>query len=97
MTVVNAKVSASILSRATQIFERMGIDQSIAINMFYRQVVAERGISFYSPERKAQGELIWEIIQQSNTPIIMLDVDEHGRIIIDKEKDPDLYDWAVNG
>ena len=30
-------------------------------------------------------------------PIEMLEADEQGNIIIDKEKHPDLYDWAVNG
>lgn len=26
-----------------------------------------------------------------------LDVDENGNILIDKDKHPELYDWAVNG
>jgi len=30
-------------------------------------------------------------------PIEALEADEQGNIIIDKEKHPDLHDWAVNG
>jgi len=32
-----------------------------------------------------------------NIPIIELDVDENGNIIVDKDLHPELYDWVVNG
>jgi hypothetical protein len=32
-----------------------------------------------------------------NIPTINLPADENGHAFIDKEKYPDLYDWAVNG
>ena len=31
---------------ATMLLERMGIDQTTAIDMFYRQIIAERGLPF---------------------------------------------------
>ena len=36
-------------------------------------------------------------IEAKNIPVIDLDVDENGNIFVDPDKDPDLYDWAVNG
>ena len=42
-------------------------------------------------------EQITAAIAKSNIPRIRLEADENGNAIIDKEKHPDLYDWAVNG
>lgn len=36
-------------------------------------------------------------IEARNIPAVELESDGHGNIIIDKEKHPELYDWAVNG
>ena len=38
-----------------------------------------------------------DLIEKKNIPVKTLDVNEKGHIVIDKDKDPDLYDWAVNG
>ncbi|GHU51268.1 hypothetical protein AGMMS49975_04140 [Clostridia bacterium] len=52
-------------------------------------------------ERPEEGltldEKIIRAIALCNIPVRELDVDENGHIIVDKDKDPDLYDWAVNG
>ena len=42
-------------------------------------------------------EQIMEIIERKNIPNITLEADENGNAYIDKEKYPELYDWAVNG
>ncbi|GHU51277.1 hypothetical protein AGMMS49975_04180 [Clostridia bacterium] len=42
-------------------------------------------------------EKIIRQIKWLKLPVRKLDVDENGHIIVDKDKDPDLYDWAVNG
>ena len=42
----------------------------------------------------SQQELIEAALLRKGTPIVTLEADEHGNIIIDKEKHPDLYDWA---
>ena len=43
------------------------------------------------------GEQILDIIKQKNIPHKTFDVNAEGHIIVDKDKDPELYDWAVNG
>ena len=46
-------------------------------------------------EFNANEKQMLELIK--NIPTRTLEVNEQGHIIVDKEKDPDLYDWAVNG
>jgi len=43
------------------------------------------------------GEQLLDAIKRKGIPTVKLDADENGYIIIDKEKHPDLYDWAKNG
>jgi len=43
------------------------------------------------------GEQLLEIIRRKNIPNITLPADENGNAYIDKDKYPDLYDWAANG
>jgi len=38
-----------------------------------------------------------DLIKQKGIPNITLPADKNGHAYIDKEKHPDLYDWAVNG
>ena len=44
-------------------------------------------------------EQLTELIKAKvkNKPSIKVDVDENGHILVDKDKDPALYDLAVNG
>ena len=43
------------------------------------------------------GEQILEIIKRKNIPHKTVEVNAEGHIVVDKDKDPELYDWAVNG
>ena len=43
---VVARVEPEIKERAEEILERLGIPVSTAINMFYRQVIQQRGLPF---------------------------------------------------
>ena len=40
---------------------------------------------------------ISEIIKRKNIPRKPVEVNAEGHIVVDKDKDPELYDWAVNG
>jgi len=40
-------------------------------------------------------EQLLELIK--HIPREAMEVNEKGHIIVDKDKDPELYDWAVNG
>jgi hypothetical protein len=42
-------------------------------------------------------EQILMAIKAKNIPEVTLECDENGNVIIDKDKHPELYDWAVNG
>lgn len=94
---VNVKIDAAVKEQATQLLERMGIDQTTAIDMFYRQIIAERRLPFQPTVAQTYGEQILDIIKHKNIPHKTVEVDTAGHIIADKDKDPELYDWAVNG
>ena len=49
------------------------------------------------PATQCYGEQILDIIKHKNIPHRAVEVNAQGHIIVDKEKDPELYDWAVNG
>ncbi len=42
-------------------------------------------------------EQIAEEIRKKDIPHMQVEINSDGHIIADKEKDPELYDWAVNG
>ena len=94
---INVKIDADVIFLATQILERMGIDQTKAIDMFYRQIISERRLPFQPSVAQTHGEKILDIIKRKNIPNITLEADENGNAYIDKEHYPELYDWAVNG
>lgn len=70
-------------------------------------------MKFYSPLRYPGGksklvpfqptsglsldEQIVQAIKAKNAPYYSLDCDDDGNILVDKEKNPELYDWAMNG
>ena len=43
------------------------------------------------------GNQLLDLIKCKKIPNVTLPADENGHAYIDKEKHPDLYDWAVNG
>ena len=45
-TSVNVKIDKGVKELATQLLDRMGIDQTTAIDMFYRQIIMERRLPF---------------------------------------------------
>ncbi|MDR2947084.1 MAG: type II toxin-antitoxin system RelB/DinJ family antitoxin [Candidatus Adiutrix sp.] len=94
---VNVKIDASVKELASQLLSRMGIDQTTAIDMFFRQIIAERRLPFQPALVQSDGERALEVIQRKNIPHKAVLVDGDGRIIVDKDQDPALYDWAVNG
>ena len=94
---VNVKIDAAVKELALELFARMGIDQTTAIDMFYRQVIAERRLPFQPTVAQSYGEQLLDIIWRKGIPNVTLSADENGHACIDKDTHPDLYDWAVNG
>jgi len=94
---VNVKIDSNVKELATQFLERMGIDQTTAIDMFYRQIITEKRLPFQPAVAPTLDEQLVEAIYNKNIPRVKLDVDDNGNAVIDKEKHPDIYDWLVNG
>ena len=94
---VNVKIDSKVKELATQLLGRMGIDQTTAIDLFYRQIIAERRLPFQPVVVPTLDERLVEAIWKSNPERVEVGVDANGNILIDKDKHPDLYEWAVNG
>ena len=94
---VNVKIDTNVKELATHLLERMGLDQTTAIDMFYRQIITERRLPFQPTVAQTYGEQVLDIIKRKNIPHKAVEVNADGHIIVDKDKDPELYDWAVNG
>jgi DNA-damage-inducible protein J len=94
---VNVKIDADVKDLATRLLRRMGLDQTTAIDMFYRQIIAERRLPFQPTAAPTLDELIVTEALKNVPKRIELGADADGNIIIDKEQCPDLYDWAVKG
>jgi DNA-damage-inducible protein J len=94
---VNVKVDANVKALATQLLARMGLDQTTAIDMFYRQIIVEQRLPFQPVVNPTLDEQLLSAIINKNIPKVKLESDGNGNIIIDKESNPEDYDWAVNG
>ena len=94
---INVQIDTDIQELAAQFFERMGLDQTTAIEMFYRQTIAERRLPFQPTVMSTLDEQLSEALLRRNSEEVEVEIDSNGNIIIDKDKHPDLYDWAVNG
>ncbi|MCL1866345.1 MAG: type II toxin-antitoxin system RelB/DinJ family antitoxin [Oscillospiraceae bacterium] len=94
---INVKIDSDVKQGAVQIFELMGLDQTTAIDMFYRRVILDRGLPFQPAAAEKYGQQVLDLIKKKNIPHKTVEVNEKGHIIADKTKDPELYDWAVNG
>jgi len=94
---VNIKIDADIKKLAIKLLDKMGLDQTTAIDMFYRQIIAERRLPFQPVVIPTLDEQITAAALKRASKNIELPLDKNGKIIVDKEKHPDIYDWAVNG
>jgi DNA-damage-inducible protein J len=95
-SIVNVEIDKGVETLAVRLLESMGIDQKTAIDMFYRQIIRERRLPF-QPAALSLDEQIVAAALKRNPKRVTLPADENGNVFIDKEKYPDIYDWAVNG
>jgi DNA-damage-inducible protein J len=94
---INVKIDTEVKELATQLLGRMGIDQTTAIDMFFRQIIAEHRLPFQPVANLTLDEQIITAALKTNPKKIELSADANGNILVDKDKTPELYDWAVNG
>ena len=96
-TNVNVKIDSDIKELATMLLRRMGLDQTTAIDMFFRQIIAEHRLPFQPVVTPTIDEQIIAAVKRNTSKKIELPTDEYGNILVDKEQHPEIYDWAVNG
>lgn len=94
---VNVKIDSDVKERATQLLERMGLDQTRAIDMFYRQIIVERRLPFQPVAIPTLDEQIIAATLKNNPKRVELLADTNGDIIVDKAQYPDIYNWAEQG
>ena len=49
------------------------------------------------PKSFTLAEQVTAAISRKNIPRAKLEADENGNAIVDKDKHPEIYNWAVNG
>ena len=94
---VNVKIDAITKELASALLVRMGLDHTTAIEMFYRQIIAEHRLPFQPVVALTLDEQITAAAIKKSGRIVELTTDKNGNIIVDKKKNPEIYDWAVNG
>jgi len=94
---VNVKIDTAVKEQAARLLERMGIDQTTAIDMFFRQIIAEHRLPFQPIVNPTLDERIISAALKSTPKNVELTADADGNILVEKEKNPEVYDWAVNG
>ncbi|MCL2185786.1 MAG: type II toxin-antitoxin system RelB/DinJ family antitoxin [Treponema sp.] len=94
---VNVKIDRDVKELAIKLLDRMGLDQTTAIEMFYRQIIAERRLPFQPIVSSILDEQIIAAAIKNNPKMVELTADKNGNILIDKKLHPEVYDWAENG
>ena len=96
-TNVNVRIDSNIKELATVLLERMGLDQTTAIDMFFRQIIAERGLPFQPVVTPTLDEQIAAAAIKRTPKVVELETDKNGNILVNKKTHKEIYDWAVNG
>jgi len=96
-TSVNITIDADIKELAAALLGRMGLDEATAIDMFFRQIIAERRLPFQPMAAPTLDEQIAGAAVRAAQSIIELSADENGNILVDKDMYPELYEWAAKG
>jgi DNA-damage-inducible protein J len=94
---INIKIDKEVKEQATELLGRMGIDQTTAIDMFFRQIIAEHRLPFQPVANLSLDEQIAAAALRNNPQKVSLTADSNGNILIDKKIHPEVHDWAVNG
>ena len=96
-TQITVKVDKAVKEEAVSLFHRMGMDQTTAINMFFRQTIAEKRLPFQPIVLQSEEELFLQAI--ANMPSNKVRFVDDKVIVngepLDKERHPEIYDWVV--
>ena len=94
---VNVKIDTDVKETAATLLARMGIDQTTAIEMYNRKIIAIKALPFQPEPLPTNSQRLLAAIKQKGIPHKAVKVNAEGCIMVDKNKDPEFYDLAVNG
>ena len=60
---INVRIDTNVKTLANQILDRMGIDQTTAIDMFFRQIIAENRLPFQPTPAQTYSEKTLDIVK----------------------------------
>jgi DNA-damage-inducible protein J len=94
---INIKIDADVKKHALHILARMGLDQTTAIDMFFRQVIAEHRLPFQPIPAPSLDERLIAALEGTPAKEYSLKAGDGATLLVDKDLHPNLYDWATNG
>ena len=93
---IQTRIDEGLKANTEKLFSRLGLTMTEAITLFLTQCELRQGLPF-EVRLPSNKERLLAAIESKGIPTITLPLDENGCAYIDKEKYPELYDWAVNG
>ena len=82
---INVKIDADTKREASQLLARMGIDQTTAIDMYYKQIIKERRLPFQPEVAPTLDEQLLSAIQKRNPKYVELATNEDVKNWIEEE------------
>jgi len=79
---INVKIDTDVKNLATRLLERMGLDQTTAIDIYFRQIIAERRLPFQPVVIPTLDEQIVVAALMRNPKRVALPTDENGNVMI---------------
>jgi hypothetical protein len=74
-----------------------GSNMSTTSNVNVKIAAGVRASAAQFPERMGPDDQLMAALEMTPAKEYELDIDADGRLVIDKDEHPDLYDWAANG
>ncbi len=98
---ITMRIDENLKKEAEQFFEDLGMSMTTAYTIFLKQSLRKQKFPFEIertvPSREEIGKQLLDLIKEKNIPHKSVEVNAEGHIIVDKNIDPELYDWGVNG
>jgi len=94
---INVNIDANIKELATEILDTLGIDQAIAIDMFYRAIIKEKTLPFdHQLPELTQRQRILLNASKNGLPVVKLEFDENNELSNFDSLTEGVQDWIAN-
>ena len=94
---VNVKINTKVKEEAVTLLANMGIDQTTAIEMYYRKIIAVKALPFRPEPIQSNSEQLLSAVKSKSIPNIKLHADKNGYAVVDTDKHPELLEWVAEG